>query len=93
MQVTSIKSYRYFIIHLYEVLISLKYELILARRLGILSASICINKLEASDEIFIFSLESDESFVSGLSAEQIHFAIGPCVVTDLFLKEIFILDL
>jgi len=67
--------------------------LILARRLEILSASISINTLEASDEIFIFSLELDESFVSGLSAAQIHFAIRLCVATDLFLKEIFILDL
>ena len=54
---------------------SLKYELIVARRLGILSLSISTNRLEISDEIFIFSLEPGEIFVSGLSAEQIHFAI------------------
>jgi hypothetical protein len=65
----------------------------LARRLGILSAQISIYTLEESDETFIFSLESDESSISGLSAEQIHFAIGLCVDTDVFLKEICILAL
>jgi hypothetical protein len=74
-------------------LISLKYELIVARRLGILSLSISINTLETSDEIFIFSLEPDESFVSGLSAEQIHFAMELRTDTGLFLKEICILAL
>jgi hypothetical protein len=66
-------------------LISLKYELIVARRL--------INTLETSDEIFIFSLEPDEIFVSGLSAEQIHFAMDLRMDTGLFLKEICILAL
>ena len=66
----------------------------LARRVGILSASISINTLETSDEIFIFSLELDKSFLSGLSAEQIHFAIVLCVEdTGIFLKEICILAL
>jgi hypothetical protein len=74
-------------------LISLKYELIVARRLGILSLSISINTLETSDEIFIFSLELDEIFVSGLSAEQIHFAMKLRMDTGLFLKEICILAL
>jgi hypothetical protein len=74
-------------------LISLKYELIVARRLGILSLSISINTLETSDEIFTFSFEQDESFVSGLSAEQIHFAIELRIDTGLFLKEICILAL
>ena len=67
---------------------SLKYELIVARRLGILSLSISINRLEISDEIFIFSLEPGEIFVSGLSAEQIHFAIDLRMNIGLFLKEI-----
>lgn len=67
---------------------SLKYELIVARRLGISSLSISINTLEISDEIFIFSLEPDESFVSGLSAEQIDFAIDLRMDIGLFLKEI-----
>lgn len=67
---------------------SLKYELIVARRLGILSLSISINTLEISDEIFIFSLEPGEIFVSGLSAEQIHFAIDLRMNIGLFLKEI-----
>lgn len=74
-------------------MISLKYELIVARRLGILSLSISINTLEISDEIFIFSLEPDEIFVSGLSAEQIHFATELRMDTGLFLKEICILAL
>jgi hypothetical protein len=74
-------------------LINLKYELIVARRLGILSLSISINTLEISDEIFIFSLEPDEIFVSGLSAEQIHFATELRMDTGLFLKEICILAL
>jgi hypothetical protein len=74
-------------------LISLKYELIVARRLGILSLSISINTLETSDEIFIFSLEPDEIFVSGLIAEQIHFAMELRMDTGLFLKEICILTL
>ena len=67
---------------------SLKYELIVARRLGILSLSISINTLEISDEIFLFSLEPDESFVSGLSAKQRHFAIDLRMNIGLFLKEI-----
>ena len=67
---------------------SLKYELIVARRLGILSLSISTNTLEISDEIFIFSLEPGEIFVSGLSAEQIHFAIDLRMNIGLFLKEI-----
>ena len=67
---------------------SLKYELIVARRLGILSLSISTNRLEISDEIFIFSLEPDEIFVSGLSAEQIHLAIDLRMDIGLFLKEI-----
>jgi hypothetical protein len=67
---------------------SLKYELIVARRLGILSLSISTNRLDISDEIFIFSLEPDEIFVSGLSAEQIHFAIDLRMDIGLFLKEI-----
>lgn len=67
---------------------SLKYELIVARRLGILSLSISTNRLEISDEIFIFSLEPGEIFVSGLSAEQIHFAIDLRMNIGLFLKEI-----
>ena len=72
---------------------SLKYELIAARRLGISSLSISINTLEISDEIFIFSLEPDESFVSGLSAEQIDFAIDLRMDIGLFLKEICTLAL
>jgi hypothetical protein len=67
--------------------------LIVARRLGILSLSISINTLETSDEIFIFSLEPDEIFVSGLSAEQTHFAMELRMDTGLFLKEICILAL
>lgn len=62
--------------------------MIVARRLGILSLSISINTLEISDEIFIFSLEPGEIFVSGLSAEQIHFAIDLRMDIGLFLKEI-----
>ena len=62
--------------------------MIVARRLGISSLSISINTLEISDEIFIFSLEPDESFVSGLSAEQIDFAIDLRMDIGLFLKEI-----